>query len=64
MSKFLAPGVVVGALACAAAIANVSGYPLLGAFLGDPSTAVAATNVATGLAAIVAGVLNGIKPAA
>ncbi|WP_311276182.1 hypothetical protein [Methylobacterium sp. WCS2018Hpa-22] len=64
--KFLAtPGVVVGVMAAAGGIANACGYPALGLFLSDPSTAVTATSVIVGVATLAAGLLRGVKkPAA
>ena len=62
MSKLLlAPGVVAGLLALAGALSAAFGYPLAGAILADPGTAVNATMVATGLVGLVAGILGGVR---
>ncbi|MGN7122848.1 hypothetical protein [Methylorubrum thiocyanatum] len=60
-----APAVAAGLFALVSALANAAGYPLAGAALSDPGTASQATAVLTGLGAVLAGVLPGLrKPAA
>ncbi|MGX5777710.1 hypothetical protein [Methylorubrum zatmanii] len=62
MSKlFLAPGVIAGLLVFVGSLAAAFGYPLAGAILADPTTAVHATMVATGVVGLVASVLAGIR---
>lgn len=60
-----APAVAAGLFALVSALASAAGYPLAGAMLSDPGTATQATAVLTGLGAVVAGILPGLrKPAA
>jgi ABC-type uncharacterized transport system permease subunit len=60
-----APAVAAGLFALVSALANAAGYPLASAMLSDPGTAAQATAVLTGLGAVLAGVLPGLrKPAA
>lgn len=60
-----APAIAAGLFALVSAVANAAGYPLAGAALSDPGTASQATAVLTGLGAVLAGVLPGLrKPAA
>ena len=61
MPKFLTAGSVAGLLGLGAALSIAFGKPALGAFLSDPSTATTVTAVATGLVALVAGVLKGVE---
>ena len=61
MRRFLTPGVLMGALACGGSVASAAGYPILGAFLSDPSTAQAATQVLAGVTGLVAGYLSGVR---
>lgn len=59
MSKILAPGMIAGVLAMAGGLSVAFGKPALGAFLSDPSTAVAATALVSGAVGLVAGVMRG-----
>lgn len=59
-----APALTAGLFALVTAIFNAAGHPLAGAVLSDPGTASQATAVLTGLGAVVAGILPGLrKPA-
>lgn len=59
--NFLSAGFLTGLLSLASAISIAFGKPALGAVLADPTTATTATAVFTGSAALVAGVLKGLK---
>ncbi|GJD92502.1 MULTISPECIES: hypothetical protein [Methylobacterium] len=65
MMKFVTPGVVAGVLTMAGVLSVAVGKPALGAFLSDPATAATVTAVVSGVGALLAGVLQGVKnPAA
>jgi hypothetical protein len=59
--NILSPGFIAGLLALGSAIAVAFHHPALGAFLDDPKTAESATMVLTGLMALFAGGLRGIR---
>jgi hypothetical protein len=61
MQNLLTPGVVMGLLACAAALAGIFGRPALAAFLADPSTAELLLAVISGVLALAAGALRGVN---
>jgi uncharacterized membrane protein HdeD (DUF308 family) len=61
MEKYWKPGVVAGVFALAGTVSVALGKPALGAVLADPATAATATTVASGIVALVAGILDGIR---
>lgn len=58
--NYFTSGTIVGGLAIAAALSNAFHYPVLGAFLSDPTTAQSLTSVLTGVLALGAGALKGV----
>ena len=59
-----APALGAGLFALISALANAAGYPVAGAMLSDPGTAAQATAILTGLGALAAGALPGLRKSA
>lgn len=54
-------GVFTGLFSLAGFISSATGHPALGMFFNDPHTAELATNVMSGVGALLAGFLPGLK---
>ena len=61
MTKYLTPGVIAGLLTVGATVAGFLGKAELSAFLGSAEAANAFNAIVSGVGALIAGVLSGLK---